>query len=79
MTERTAFLREQTLKSLNKTGRRSMPDWSTADEPCSLLERKALALKKIFDEMPVYIGEQELIRVDYEKYLLEMYYKYGKN
>ncbi|MBE6930133.1 MAG: hypothetical protein E7463_07635 [Ruminococcaceae bacterium] len=62
MTERIAFLREQTLKSLNKTARRSMPaDWSTADAPVSLPERKALALKKIFDEMPLFIGEQELI------------------
>lgn len=61
MTERTAFLREQTLSSKNKCARCSLPDWSVADEPYSLPERKALALKKIFDNMPLYIGEQELI------------------
>lgn len=62
MTERIAFLRKQTLESLNKSARRSMPaDWSTADLPVSLPERKALALKKIFDEMPLFIGERELI------------------
>lgn len=34
---------------------------SAADIDCSLSERKALALKKIFDAMPVCISEKELI------------------
>ena len=38
-----------------------MPKLSVANEPYSLPERKALALKAIFDNMPIYIGEKELI------------------
>ncbi len=38
-----------------------MPKVSVADVPVSIAERKALALKWIFDNMPVYIGPQELI------------------
>jgi hypothetical protein len=34
---------------------------SVADEPLSIAERKALAVKRIFENMPVYIGPQELI------------------
>ncbi|MBQ1217915.1 MAG: hypothetical protein IIX85_08155 [Clostridia bacterium] len=58
---RTEFLKEQTLSGANKCRRAPMPDLSTADEPLSLTERKALALKKVFEAMPVYIGERELI------------------
>jgi len=58
---RTEFLREQTINGANKCCRTPLPQMSTADEPFSLTERKALALKKIFDNMPIYIGEQELI------------------
>ncbi len=58
---RTEFLRKQTLSGANKCCRAPIPAMSTANEPCSLTERKALALKLIFDNMPIYIGEQELI------------------
>ncbi len=58
---RTEFLREQTLSGANKCRRAPLPPLSVADEPYSLAERKALALKAIFDHMPVYIGDQELI------------------
>ena len=58
---RTEFLREQTISGANKCKRAPFTYTSVADEPCSLPERKALALKYLFDNMPVYIGEQELI------------------
>ena len=58
---RTAFLREVTLSGANKCRRAPIPFLSVAHEPCSLAERKALALKCILDGMPVYIGERELI------------------
>ena len=58
---RTEFLREQTLSGANKCKRAPLPEFSVANEPCSLTEKKALALKKIFDNMPIYIGERELI------------------
>lgn len=58
---RTEFLREQTLSGANKCKRTPVPEHSVADEKCSIAERKALALKWLFDEMPVYIGPKELI------------------
>ena len=58
---RTEFLRVQTISGKNKCRRAPIPAMSVADEPCSLAERKALALKKIFDGMPIFIGERELI------------------
>ncbi len=58
---RTEFLREQTLSGANKCRRTPCPRMSVSDEACSLIERKALALKKLFDNMPVYIGTKELI------------------
>ena len=59
---RTEFLREQTITSKNKTGRRVIPkDWSTAKLECSLPERKALGLKMMLENMPLFIGEKELI------------------
>lgn len=58
---RTEFLREQTVSGANKCARTPLPQMSTADEPCSLAERKALALNKIFENMPIYIGPRELI------------------
>lgn len=62
MTELTAFLREQTLTGANKCRRAPLPpEWSVAEEPVSLPERKALGLKKIFECMPVFIGERERI------------------
>ena len=62
MTSRISFLREQTLTGANKCKRTPLSsDFSTADVPVSLPERKALGLSKLFEEMPVFIGEQELI------------------
>ena len=58
---RTEFLREQALSGANKCRRAPLPPMSVRDEPCGLTERKALALKLIFDTMPVYIGPKELI------------------
>ena len=58
---RTEFLREQTVTGANKCRRAPLPQMSVADEHCSLPERKALALKMIFDDMPIYIGKKELI------------------
>ena len=58
---RTEFLRNATVTGANKCRRVPVPQFSVADEPCSLTERKALALKTIFEKMPVYIGENELI------------------
>lgn len=58
---RTEMLREATMKSLHKQARVAMPDWSVADLPFCIAEKKALAIRKIFEEMPLYIGEHELI------------------
>ena len=56
---RTEFLREQTLSGANKCRRAPLPPMSVRDEPCSLTERKALVLNRIFATMPVYIGPRE--------------------
>jgi len=58
---RTAFLREQTILGANKCRRTPLPQMTVSDEAYSLAERKALALKKVFDHMPVHIGAKELI------------------
>lgn len=58
---RTEFLKQETISGRNKCMRRPLPDISVADVPCSLSERKALALVAIFENMPIYIGARELI------------------
>ena len=58
---RTEFLRKQTISGANKCKRAPLPPLSVANESCSISERKALALKCIFDNMPIFIGERELI------------------
>ncbi len=58
---RTEFLREQALSGANKCMRAPFPKMSVADEPFGIATRKALALKLIFEHMPVYIGPRELI------------------
>jgi len=58
---RTEFLKEQTLSGANKCRRTPIPKISVANDAPSIAERKALGLKKIFDTMPVYIGQKELI------------------
>lgn len=57
----TAFLREQTLSNANKSARAPFPFTDVSALPMSLPERKATGLKKIFETMPLYIGEGELI------------------
>lgn len=55
-------LRESTVNTEHAQVRICMPEeWNTSAEPGSLPERKALAIKMIFEEMPLYIGENELI------------------
>ena len=58
---RTEFLRDQTVRGLNKCKRTPIPQLSVSQEPYSLAERKAIALKRMFELMPVYIGPKELI------------------
>jgi hypothetical protein len=58
---RTEFLREQAITGANKCRRTPFRYSSVSNEPCSLTERKALATRKILDDMPVYIGSKELI------------------
>lgn len=61
MTERIRFLREETLSGRNKCARRPMPPLSTAHEKGGIPIRKALALKLLFDTMPLFIGKKEWI------------------
>lgn len=63
MNERIAFLKEETIKSRNKTARAPLnpSDFDTSCENCGIAERKARAIAKIFDNMPLFIGEGELI------------------
>lgn len=61
MTERTRILRKITINSENKCMRAPLRIPSVADMPVSIPERRATALSKVFEEMPLYIGEHELI------------------
>ena len=61
MTERTVFLREQTISSKNKIKRAPCRIPPVSGAKISLAERKALALEEIFKQMPLFIGEKELI------------------
>ncbi len=58
---RIEFLREQTVTAANKCARTPMPPMDVSGENLSLPERKALGLAKLFETMPVYIGERERI------------------
>ncbi len=61
MTERIAFLREETLAGRNKIMRRAMPRYSTAHMDGGIPVRKARAFAWICEAMPLYIGPKELI------------------
>lgn len=62
MNERTAFLKEQTTSAKNKIMRSPMPpELSTKDEPYGIPIRRAMALARVLTQMPLYIGEGELI------------------
>lgn len=61
MTERTKFLREETVSGRNKTARCIMPPYDVSGEPGGIPIRKALGFKTICENMPLYIGPEELI------------------
>lgn len=61
MTERTKFLREETLSGRNKTARCIMPPYDVSGEPGGIPIRKALGFKTICENMPLFIGPEELI------------------
>ena len=62
MTPRVAALREQLRAAKHAQYRQILPDgWSTAGAPCSLCERKALALKMVAEKMPLVILDGELL------------------
>ena len=61
MNDRIRFLREETLSGRNKVARCQIPVMDTSNEPGGIPIRKALAFKAICDNMPLYIGPEELI------------------
>lgn len=61
MTERIRFLRQETVSGRNKGCRCPMPAHSTAEQPGGIPIRKALGLRWILENMPIYIGPQERI------------------
>lgn len=61
MTNRTQFLREETLSGRNKIARTIMPDFDVSGAPGGIPVRKALGFKMLCDNMPLFIGQQELI------------------
>ena len=61
MTERTRFLREETLSGRNKAARCIMPFYDVSREPGGIPIRKALGFRMICENMPLYIGPGELI------------------
>lgn len=59
---RTEFLRKNARDHAHKAARVAMPEsFSAVDYPGTIAERKAHAMELLFDSMPLYIGEQELI------------------
>lgn len=61
MTELTAFLREQAENGNNKIMRTPLRFYDVSGLPLSVAERKAKALEYICGNMPLFIGEGELI------------------
>lgn len=62
MNKRIEFLKEETISGRNKCKRMALPkEFTVANMPCSIAERKAYALKMTLDNMPIFIGEKELI------------------
>ena len=61
MNNRIAFLREETITGRNKVARCKMPFMDVSGEPGGIPVRKALAFKAICDNMPLYIGPEELL------------------
>lgn len=59
---RLEVLREQTLAATHSCARQLIdPDLQTKDLPYSIAERKAFSIKMVLDQMPVYIGDHELV------------------
>ncbi len=59
---RTEFLRKNARAGAHKAARAAMPEcWSAVNLPGGIAERKAQAMAMLFDNMPLYIGEQELV------------------
>ena len=63
MNKRIEFLKEQTVSGKNKIARAPLvcSDFDTSGIDASIPERKAMAIANIFDRMPLFIGEGELI------------------
>ena len=63
MNGRIEFLKEETLKGRNKIARAPFKssDFDMSRVDASIPERKAMAVAAIFDKMPLFIGEGELI------------------
>ena len=59
--DRIDYLREQTLSGKNKCKRTPFVYSTVENEEGGLCVRKALALCRLFEEMPIYIGKGELI------------------
>ena len=63
MNERIAFLKKQTTSGENKTARAPFlpSEFDTSREEASIPVKKAMAIARIFERMPIFIGEKELI------------------
>ena len=61
MTERTRFLRKETLSGRNKIARAVMPVLDVSETPGGIPVRKARGFRAICENMPLYIGPRELI------------------
>ena len=61
MTDRTRFLRQEALSGRNKSARCVMPGFDVSGEHGGIPIRKALGFAKICENMPLYIGPEELI------------------
>ena len=63
MNDRIRFLKEQTLSGANKVARAPLDPakFDMSGAPASIPERKAMAIAALFDKMPLFIGEGELI------------------
>ena len=61
MTERTQFLREETLSSRNKIARTVIPWMDVSDSQGGIPVRKARGYQRLCEEMPLYIGPRERI------------------
>lgn len=63
MNKRIEFLKSETLTSRNKIARVPLKpqEFDTSKEPYSIPVRKAMAIARLFEKMPLFIGKEELI------------------